>query len=87
MDGIPISLRIFHNLSIHTAKGFSVAKKSEVDVFLKFSCFFCDLTDIRKLISCFFAFSKFNMDIWKFLVHILLKPCLEDFNEYRCVVI
>jgi len=87
VDGIPISLRIFHNLLIHTAKGFSVAKKSEVDVFLEFSCFFCDLTDIGKLISCFSAFSKSSLDIWKFLFHILLKPCLEDFEHYFASVL
>ena len=87
MDGIPNSLRIFHNLLIHTAKGFSVAKKAEVDVFLEFSGFFCDLTDICKWISGSSAFSNSSLDIWKFSVHRLLKYCLDDFEHYLASVL
>ena len=82
VDGIPISLRIFHNLSIHTAKGFSVAKKSEVDVFLKFSCFFDNPADVGNLTSGYSDFSNSSLNIWKFMVHILLKPGLENFEHY-----
>ena len=58
---------------IHTVKGFSVVNEA-VDVFLDFCCFFYDPTDVGNLISGSSAFSKFTLNIWKFLVHILLKP-------------
>ena len=65
---------------IHTVKGFSIV--SEADVFLEFSCFFCDPTDVGNLISGSCASSKASLDIWKFLVHVLLKPGLENFQHY-----
>ena len=64
---------------IHTVKGFSVVNETEVDVFLQFSCFFCDPTDVGNLIFGSSAFSKSSLYIWKFSVHVLLKPILEDF--------
>ena len=65
-------------VAIHTAKGFSVVNETAVDVFLELSCFFYDPTDVGNLISGFSAFSKSSLNIWKFMVHILLKPCLEN---------
>ena len=67
---------------IHTAKGFGIVNKAEVYVFLEFSCFFCDLTDVGNLIFGSSAFSKSSLNIWKFLVHVLLKPSLENFEHY-----
>ena len=67
---------------IHAVKGFGIVNKSEVDVFLELSCFFDDPTDVGNLISGSSAFSKFSLNIWKFTVHILLKPGLEDFEHY-----
>ena len=58
---------------IHTVKGFGIVKKAEVDVFLELSCFFLDPADIGNLISGSSAFSKSSLNIWKFMVHILLK--------------
>ena len=69
-------------LLIPTVKGFSVVNEDEVDVFLEFSCFFCDPADIGNLISGASAFSKSSMNIWKFSVHVLLKPSLENFEYY-----
>ena len=66
---------------IHTVKGFSVVNEAEVDTFLEFSCFFYDPTDVGNLISGSSAFSKSNLNIWKFSIHVLLKPCLEDFEH------
>ena len=94
-SGIPISWRIFQFVVIHTVKGFSVVSESEVDVFLEFSCFFYDPVDVGNLISGSSAFSKSNLNIWKFSVHGLLKPGLENFkhyfasgwNECNCVVV
>ena len=63
----------------HAIKGFSVDNEAEVDVFLEVSCFFYDPTDAGNLISGFSAFSKSTLNIWKFSVHILLKPGLEEF--------
>ena len=65
-----------------TVKGFGVASKSEVDVFLELSCFFDDSADVGNLISGSSAFSKSSLNIWKFMIHILLKPCLEKFEHY-----
>ena len=70
----PIYLRIFWFVVIHTFKGFSVVSEAEVDAFLEFPCFFCDPVNVGNLISCSSAFSKSNLYIWNFLVHILLKP-------------
>ena len=67
---------------IHTVKGFTVVNEAEVDVFVESSCFFFDPTDVGNLISGSSAFSKSNLNIWKFLVHILLKPSLENFEHY-----
>ena len=94
-SGIPISLRIFQFVVIHIVKGFSIVNEAEVDVFLEFSYFFYDPTDVGNLISGSSAFSKFNLNIWKFSVHVLLKPALKDFehylvsmwNECNCVVV
>ena len=67
---------------IHTVKGFGVVNKGEVDVFLELSCFFDDPTDVGNLISGSSAFSKSSLNIWVFMVHILLKPSLENFEHY-----
>ena len=67
---------------IHTVKGFSVVNEAEVDDFLEFSCFFYDPTDVGILISGSSAFSKSSLNIWKFSVHVLLKPLLENFGYY-----
>ena len=67
---------------IHTVKGFGVVNKAEVDVFLEFSCFFDDPADVGNLVSGSSAFSKSSLNIWKFLVHVLLKPRLENFEHY-----
>ena len=66
----------------YTVKGFSVVNEAEVDVFLEISCFFDDPTDVGTLISCPTAFSKSSLNIWKFMVHVLLKPGLENFENY-----
>ena len=62
---------------IHTVKGFSVVNEAEVDVFLEFSCFFCDPKDVGNLISGPSTFSKSSLNIWKFSVYVLLKPSLK----------
>ena len=66
---------------IHTVKGFGIDNKAEIDVFLEFSCFFHDLADVGNLISGSSAFSKTSLNIWKFTVHVLLKPGLENFER------
>ena len=79
---------------VHTVKGFHIVNKA-VDVFLELSCFFDDPTDVGNLISGSSAFSKSSLSIWKFTVHILLKPGLENFEHYfisvwdecNCVVV
>ena len=80
-SGIPISLRIFQFVVIHTIKGFGIVNKAEIDDFLKFSCFFCDTMDVGNLISGYSAFCKSNLYIWKFSVHVLLSPSLKDFEH------
>ena len=65
---------------INTVKGFGVVNKAEVDVFLELSCFFNDPTDVGHLISCSSAFSKSSLNIWKFLVHVLLKTHFENLS-------
>ena len=67
---------------IHTVKGFGIVNKAEVDVFLELSCFFDDSMDVVNLISGFSAFSKTSLNIWKFTVHLLLKPSLENSEHY-----
>ena len=63
-------------------KGFSIVNEAEVDVYLEFSCFFDDSTNVGNLISDSSAFSKSSLNIWKFSVHVLLKPRLKDFEYY-----
>ena len=67
---------------IHTVKDFGVVNKAGVDVFLELSCFFDDPMDVGNLICGSSAFSKSSLNIWKFMVHILLKPGLENFEHY-----
>jgi len=80
---------------IHTIKGFGIVNKTEIDVFPELFCFSDDPLDVGNLISGSSAFSKFSLDIWKFMVHVLLKPGLENFEHYitsmwdecNCVVV
>ena len=80
---------------IHTVKGFGIVNKAQIDVFLELSCFFHDPADVGNLISGSSAYSKTSLNIWKFTVHILLKPDLENFkhhftsmwDECNCVVV
>ena len=67
---------------IHTAKGFGIVNKAEIDVFLELSRFFNDPADVGNSISGSSAFSKFSLNIWKFMVYVLLKPDLENFEHY-----
>ena len=67
---------------IHTVKGFGVVNKAETNDFLEFSYFFDDTADVGNLISGSSAFSKSSFNIWKFMVHVLLKPHLENFEHY-----
>ena len=67
---------------IHTVKGFGIVNKAELDVFLELACFFDDPTYVGNLISSSSAFSKSSLNIWKYLVHVLLKPGLENFEHY-----
>ena len=67
---------------IHTVKGIGIVNKTEVDFFLELFGFFDDPTDVGNLISGFSAFSKSSLNIWKFMVHVLLKPGLENFEHY-----
>ena len=77
--------RLFQNFPqfvvIHTVKGFGIVNKAEVDVFLELCWFFYDPTDVGNLISGSSAFSKTSPNIWKFMVHVLLNPCLENFEH------
>ena len=68
---------------IHTVKGFGTVNKAEIDVFLELSCFFDDPVKVGNLISGSSAFSKTSLKIWKFTIHILLKPGLENFEYYH----
>ena len=67
---------------IHTVKGFSIVNKAEIDVFLELSCFIYDPADAGSLISGSSAISKTSLNIWKIMVHILLKPGLENFENH-----
>ena len=80
-SGIPISLRLFQCVMIHTVKGFSLANETEVDVFLEFPCFLYDPENVDNLISGSTAFSKCRLNIWKFSIHIMLKTSLNDFEH------
>ena len=68
-------------IAIHTVKCFGIVNKAEIDVFLELSCFLDDPVDVGNLISGSSAFSKTSLNIWKFMVHILLKPGLENFEH------
>ena len=80
---------------IHTVKGFGIVNKTEIEVFRELCCFFDDPADVGSLISGSFAFSKTSLTIWKFMVQVLLKPSLENFEHYftsildecNCVVV
>ena len=80
---------------IHTVKGFGIVNKEEIDVFLELSGFLDDSTNVGNLLSGFSAFSKSSLNIWKFSVHVLLKPSFKDFehnftnmfNEHNCMVV
>ena len=67
---------------IHRVKGFGIVNKAQIDVFLELPCFFDDAVDVGNLISGSSASSKTSLNIWKFTVHVLLKPGLEDFEHY-----
>ena len=67
---------------IHTVKGFGIVNKSEVDILLELSCFFDDSSDVGNLISDSSAFSKSSLNIWKLMIHVLLKSGLENFEHY-----
>ena len=67
---------------IYTVEGFGIVSVAEIDVFLELSCFFHDPADVGNLISGFSTFSKTSLDIWKFMVHVLLKPGLENFRRH-----
>ena len=71
---------------IHTVKGFGIVDKADIDVFLELSCFFDDPTDVGNVISGSSAFSKTKLNIWKFMVHILLKSGLENFEHYFAIM-
>ena len=79
---MPIFFRIFQFLVMHTVKGFGIVNQAEIDVFLELSCFFHDPMGVGNLISGSSAFSKTSLNIWKFMVHILLKIGLENFENY-----
>ena len=88
--GTPRYSHFFRNFPqfvvIHTVKGFRVVNETEIDVFLELSYFFSDPVDVGNLISGSSAFSKSNLNIWKFTVHILLKPGLENFDGVAIIV-
>ena len=67
---------------IHTVEGFDIVNRTEIDVFLELSCFFDDPVDIGNLIFGSSAFSQTSLNIWKLMVHVLLKPGLENFEHY-----
>ena len=90
-----LSQNFLQFIVIHIVKGFGIVNEAEIDVFLELSCFFHDPTDVGNLVSASSAFSKTSLSIWKFTVHILLKPGLENFEHYftsvwdecNCVVV
>ena len=79
---IAISFRIFHSLLWPTIKGLGIVNKAELDVFLELSCILNDPADVCNLISGSSVFSKTSLNNWKFTVHVLLKPGLENFEHY-----
>ena len=94
-SGIPVSKNFPQFVVIHTVKGFGIVNKAEVYVLLELSCFFDEPTDVGNLISGSSTFSKSGLNLWKFTVHILLKPGLQNFEHYfasmwdecNCVVV
>ena len=76
------SLSEFSTVYCDPHKGFGIVNKAEIDVFLELSCFFDDPVDVGNLISGSSAFSKTSLDIWKFTVHVLLKPGLQNFQHH-----
>ena len=92
---MPTPLRIFQFVVIHIVKGLSIVEKTEVDFFLEFLCFLHDAMNVVNLISGCSVFSKPNLYIWNFLVHVLLKRGLKDcehnlvsmWNECKCSVV
>ena len=79
---MPISFRIFQFIVIHTVKGFGIVNKAEIDVLLELSCVSHDPLDVGNLISGSSVFSKTSLNIAKFMVYVLLKPGLENFEHY-----
>ena len=77
-----MSFRIFQFIVIHTVKGLGVLNQAEIDVFLELSCFFSEPADVGNWIYGSSAFSQSSLNIWKFMVHVLLKPGLENFEHY-----
>ena len=75
-------LNIPQFIVIHTVKGFGIVNKAEIDIFLEPSCFFQDAANVGNLIFGSSAFLKSRLNIWKFMVHVLLKPGLENFEHY-----
>ena len=71
---------------LHTVKGFGIVNKAEIDVFMGLSSFYDDPADVGNLISGFCAFSKTSLNIWKFTIHVLLKPGLGNFEHYFTVM-
>src|SRR5574341_1556129 len=71
-----------HFMLIHIVKGFGIVNKAEIDVFLELSCFFHNPMDVGNLVSGSSAFSKTSLNIWKFTVHVLLRPGLENCEHY-----
>ena len=69
-------------VAVHTVKGFGIVNKAEIDVFLELSCVFDDPVDVGNLISGSSVFSKTSLNIWKFMVRVLLKSGLENFEHY-----
>ena len=79
---MPISQNFPQFIVIHTVNGFGIVNEAEIDVFLKLSCFFDDPADVGNLISGSSAFSKTSLNIWKFTVHVLWKPGLDNIEHY-----
>ena len=80
-SGIPISNSFTQFIMIHIVKGFGVVNETELDAFLKFPSFLCDPVNVGNLTSGSSSFSKASLDIWKFLVRIMLKPSMQHFKR------